>query len=131
MSGDALSDLLRAVRLRGALFFYLEGGDPWVAETPPARLFAPAVMPGSEHVMPFHGVAKGSCWAWILGEEPVLLNEGDIVMFPKGDHHVVASEPGLRAKVVDPGIYFAPRPAQLPFALSVNGLGETTARLEG
>jgi hypothetical protein len=28
MSGDVLSDLLRAVRLRGAVFFYLEAADP-------------------------------------------------------------------------------------------------------
>ena len=46
MSGDALSDLLRAVRLRGSLFFYLEGADPWVAETPTTsrRAYAPTRM---------------------------------------------------------------------------------------
>jgi hypothetical protein len=26
-----------AVRLRGAVFFYLKSVDPWVAETPPSR----------------------------------------------------------------------------------------------
>jgi len=131
MSGDTLSDLLRAVRLRGAVFFYIEGADPWVAETPSAREFSPAVLPGVEHVMPFHGVARGSCWAAIAGEEPIRVDEGDIVMFPQGDHHVMSSAPGLRAKVVDPRIYFAPKPPQLPFALSVNHQGETTARLDG
>ena len=34
MSADTLSDLLRAVRLRGAVFFYVQGSHPWVAETP-------------------------------------------------------------------------------------------------
>jgi AraC-like DNA-binding protein len=131
MSADALSELLRAIRLRGALFFYIEGTDPWVAETPRASEIAPAVMPGVEHVMPFHGVARGSCWAYIVGGEAIRLEEGDVVLFPQGDHHVMASAPGMRARVVDPGIYFAPRPAQLPFALSVNAQGETTARLEG
>ena len=131
MSGDALSDLLRAVRLRGALFFYVEGADPWVAETPPAGQIIPAVLPGVEHLMPFHGVASGSCWAAIHGEQPLRLEEGDIVLFPQGDPHVMSSAPGLRAKVADPGIYFTPRPAQLPFALSLNAHGETTARLEG
>jgi AraC-like DNA-binding protein len=130
MSGDALSDLLRAVRLRGSLFFYVEGADPWVAETPRSSEIVAAVLPGAEHLMPFHGVARGSCWAGIAGEQAVSLSEGDIVLFPQGDHHVMSSAPGLRAEVVDPGIYFAPRPAQLPFALSVNARGET-ARLEG
>src|SRR6058998_3689886 len=54
MSGDALSDLLRAVRLRGAVFFYLKNADPWVAETPTSSKIIPAVMPGVEHLMPFH-----------------------------------------------------------------------------
>ena len=131
MSADTLSDLLRAVRLRGAVFFYIDGADPWVAETPCASAIIPAVMPGVDHLMPFHGVASGSCWAAIVGETPIHLDEGDIVFFPQGDHHVISSAPGMRARIVDPGIYFTPRPPQLPFALSVNDKGETTARLDG
>src|SRR5262245_44360739 len=46
MSGDTLSDLLRAVRLRGAVFYYVEGSSPWVAEAPPAAEIIPGIMPG-------------------------------------------------------------------------------------
>src|SRR5262245_66460948 len=101
MSGDTLSDLLRAVRLRGALFFYLKNIDPWVAETPQSSKIIPAVMPGVEHLMPFHGIASGSCWAAAVGEQPVRLNEGDMVLFPQGDHHVLSSAPGMAAKPGD------------------------------
>jgi AraC-like DNA-binding protein len=131
MSGDTLSDVLRAVRLRGALFFYVEGAHPWVAETPNQREIIPAILPGVDHMMEFHGVASGSCWAAIAGETPVRLEEGDLVIFPQGDHHVMSSAPGLRAKKLDPGIFFAPRPPQLPFALSMNERGEATAHLDG
>jgi len=131
MSGDTLSDLLRAVRLRGAVFFYVEGSDPWVAETPASRQIIPALLPGVEHLMAFHGVARGSCWASLVGGEPIRLDEGDLVLFPQGDHHVMSSAPGLRAKVVDPGIYFAPKPPQLPFSISVTVEGMSTARLHG
>jgi AraC-like DNA-binding protein len=131
MSGDTLSDLLRAVRLRGAIFFYVEGNDPWVAETPRSREIIPAILPGVDHMMEFHVVARGSCWAGIVGEEPLRLEAGDIVLFPQGDHHVVSSAPGLRAKDLDPGIFFAPRPAQLPFSLNLTEQGTTTARLDG
>jgi AraC-like DNA-binding protein len=130
-SGDALSDLLRAVRLRGAVFFYIEGADPWVAEAPPSREIIPAIMPGVDHLMEFHGVARGSCWAAITGESPVRLEEGDFVIFPQGDAHVVSSAPGLRARSSDASIFFAPRPPQLPFSLSVNEEGVTTAQLDG
>jgi len=130
MSGDTLSDLLRAVRLRGALFFYLKNADPWVAETPQSSKIIPAVMPGVEHLMPFHGIASGSCWAAVLGEQPVRLNEGDMVLFPQGDHHVLSSAAGMRAKRVDTNLYFSPRPPQLPWSLRVSDDGTPTAPFE-
>jgi hypothetical protein len=52
MSRDTLSDLLRAVRLRGAVFYYVSNWEDWAAEAPPAREIAAAVMPGAEHVSP-------------------------------------------------------------------------------
>jgi len=52
-------------------------------------------MPGAEHVLAYHLTAKGSGWAATAGEPPVRLNSGDIVMFPRGDSHVLSSAPGL------------------------------------
>jgi len=117
VSGDVLSDLLRAVRLRGAIFYAIDGAPPWVAEAPPAREIIPAIMPGVEHMIEFHGLASGSCWAAIRGEAPVRMVAGDIVMFPHGDAHVMSSAPELRGPGPDLAFYFAPRPPQLPFAL--------------
>jgi len=131
MSGDALSDVLRAVRLRGALFFCVEGSDPWVAEAPPSREIIPAILPGVDHLIEFHGVARGSCWAAVVGQEPIRLDEGDLVLFPQGDHHVISSAPGMRARLVDSRLFFARRPPQLPFALGVDAEGTTTALLDG
>lgn len=131
LSGDVLSDLLRAVRFRGALFYFVDGAAPWVAEAPPAREIIPAILPGAEHMMEFHGVVRGACWAAIVGETPIRLGEGDIVLFPQGDAHVMSSAPGLRAPHMDKDFYFSPRPPQLPFALSLDGSEVTTARLDG
>jgi AraC-like DNA-binding protein len=119
MSGDTLSDLLRAVRLRGAVFFHVEGIPPWVAEAPPARQVIPVVMPGAEHLIEFHGVVAGSCWAGIVGETPVRLEAGDVILFPQGDPHVMSSSPGMRAPSVAMNRYLSPRPPQLPYALSM------------
>ena len=131
MSGDALSDLLRTVRLRGAVFYYIDGAVPWVAEAPPAREILPAIMPGAEHLIEFHGIVSGSCWAAIVGEPPMRLSAGDVILFPQGDPHVMSSAPGMRAKQIDTGLYFTPRPPQLPFALSATSEGVTAARLDG
>lgn len=131
VSRDTLSDLLRAVRLRGAVFYYIDGSSPWVAEAPPAREIIPAIMPGVEHMIEFHGIVKGSCWAAIVGTSPIRLYEGDLILFPQGDSHVISSAPGMRAPRVDTGLYFEPRPAQLPYSLSMKGAEVSVARLDG
>ena len=131
MSGDTLSDLLRAVRFHGAVFYYIEGAAPWVAEAPPAREIIPAIMPGVEHMIEFHGIVKGSCWAATVGESPIRLSEGDVILFPQGDAHVMSSAPGLRAESVETKVYFTPRPPQLPYSLSMQGETYSTARLDG
>lgn len=98
MTQDALSDVLRGVRLRGAVFFNISGSSEWVAESPPSNEIASLLMPGAEHVMAYHAVAQGSCWASIPGGPSVQLRAGDVVMFPHGDAHSVSSAPGMRGK---------------------------------
>jgi AraC-like DNA-binding protein len=132
MSHDTLSEVLRAVRLRGVIFYYVEGSSPWVAEAPPAREIVAAIMPGAEHLIEYHVVTSGSCWGALAGEPPVRLEEGDVIMFPQGDPHVMSSAPGLRARHVDKGLFFSPRPPQLPYVLTQKGETTTmTARLDG
>jgi len=131
MSADTLSDLLRAVRLRGALFYDVEGTPPWVAEAPPSREILPAIMPGADHLIEFHGVVRGDCWGALVGQPPIRLAEGDVILFPQGDAHVISSAPGMRARHVETAFFFSPRPSQLPFALRVDAEGGTTARLDG
>src|SRR5512138_924424 len=97
MPQDPLSDVLRSVRLRGAVFYYASYHDDWVAEAPPAREIAHAVMPGAEHVVEYHLMVKGAGWAAITGEAPRRLAAGDLVMFPRGDAHVLSSAPGMRS----------------------------------
>ncbi len=99
MSQDALSDVLRAVRLRGAVFFDVVGSSSWAAEAPPGNELVPLLMPGVEHLVDYHAVVEGNCWAGILGEPAVQLGEGDVVMFPHGDAHVISSSPGMRGSI--------------------------------
>jgi AraC-like DNA-binding protein len=93
---DVLSEVLRAVRLRGAVYHDVRASTPWVAEAPAACELAPHVMPGSEHVIEYHVVVSGSCWGGLIGEPAVFLEAGDIVVFPQGDPHVLASAAGMR-----------------------------------
>lgn len=116
---DVLSDVLRALRLTGAVFFDVEAAAPWVAATPEASKIAGSVMPGAEHVIMFHIVTMGHCWFEVDGGggEPLRLISGDIVILPMGDAHVFCSTPGMRAKP-DLGLYYRPADRPLPFVIS-------------
>jgi AraC-like DNA-binding protein len=132
MSGDTLSDVLRAVRLKGAVFFDVETNDPWVAEAPQARSVAAAIMPDSDHVIEYHVVTSGTCWATLLGRgdvPPVRLKAGDVVAFPQGDAHVMSSAPGMRGEP-DLSIFQYPEgAAQLPLLLNLDGGGHEHTHL--
>ena len=99
MSPDTLSDVLRVVRLSGAVFFNIEASAPWVAEAPPARDVAPYVLPGAQQVIEYHLLVAGNAYASITSEDPVPLHAGDLVMFPQGDPHVISSAPGMHSVV--------------------------------
>lgn len=125
MSLDTLSDVLQAVRLKGAVFFDVDTTAPWVAEAPPAKIVARAVMPDSEHVIEYHVITSGSCWASVVGDgaEPVRLMAGDVVAFPQGDAHVLSSAPGMRGDL-DLGTFKRPEnPLHLPLLLNLDGGG--------
>jgi AraC-like DNA-binding protein len=97
MKTDVLSDVLCAVRLTGAVYFDFDLSAPWVAEAPPSHEIANIVMPGAQRVIEYHLLAKGAGWGHAVGEPPIRLREGDLLVFPQGDAHVLASAPGMRA----------------------------------
>jgi AraC-like DNA-binding protein len=122
VSTDVLSDVLRAVRLTGAVYFDFELTSPWVAQAPPSREIAATVMPGAQRVIEFHVIARGACWGGTLGGEPIRLLEGDLVVFPQGDAHVLSSAPGMHAQP-DLAMY-ARSSTPLPMVYEVGGGGD-------
>lgn len=98
MTADVLSDVLRAVRLTGAVYFDNDLSSPWVAEMPASRAIAGMVMPGAQRLIECHLIARGSCWGHAVGDEPIRLLQGDLIVFPQGDRHVLSSAPGMRAE---------------------------------
>jgi AraC-like DNA-binding protein len=106
---DVLSDLLRVVRLDGAYFFAVEAAGAWSVETAPAKDLSPRILPTSEHLISYHLLTAGRCYAGVRGEEQVELVAGDVILFPQGDAHLMSSRPGLRVGVdvrnIAPGRY--------------------------
>ena len=115
------------MRLSGAVYFDFELSSPWVLEAPPSSEIASTVMPGSQHVIEYHLVARGACWAHAVGQPPARLREGDFIVFPQGDAHVLASAPGLRC---EPDLsVFTRTTAPLPRVCELGGGGPDRARI--
>jgi len=93
---DPLSDVLRAVRLDGAFFYYVEARHPWAVQAVSAVQLVPRVLPEAEHLISYHILIEGLCWAGLADEPQVALRPGDAIVFPHGDPHVLASSEGRR-----------------------------------
>jgi AraC-like DNA-binding protein len=127
MKADVLSDVLRAVRLTGAVYFDFELSSPWVVAAPPSREIVGKVMPGAQRVIEYHLIARGTGWGHAVGQEPLPLREGDLIVFPQGDAHVLSSAPGMRAA---PDMEaFARASTPLPMFYELGGGGSERARI--
>jgi len=125
---DTLSDVLRAVRLTGAVFFAIDASAPFVAEAPASAEIGPHIMPGVEHVIEYHVVTSGTCWGGIVDEPAVKLEAGDVIVFPQGDPHVISSGPGMRGLPSFDVIKNA-KQGRLPVSLSIQGGGPERAQI--
>lgn len=91
---DVLSEMLKAVKLDGAVFFHGEFSAPWCVRQPDGCSMASYLSPSSSHVIIFHLLTEGRGYARIEGNgRPVSLLPGDIVMFPHGDAHLMGNGP--------------------------------------
>jgi AraC-like DNA-binding protein len=84
------------------------------------------MFPGSEHMISYHVILEGSCWAIVDGEPPVQLFAGDVIVFPHGDTHVLTSTPGMRKKP-NMSMYRRPTEGQLPFSISMGPMPQAAA----
>jgi AraC-like DNA-binding protein len=126
---DVLSDVLRAVRLTGAMFFDLRACEPIACETPNMALVGDKLMPGAAHVIPFHINMRGTCWveSTDADDPPMLFQEGDIVLYPHGHGHIFVSHPGDRAPArMDQ--FRRPGGENLPIMISLNEQGPPNLR---
>lgn len=93
---DVVSEVLGAVKLKGAFYFNGEFSAPWRVRTPSSNILAPYLVSledrqSESHVIIFHLLTEGRGVAGVVGSTLLPLAGGDIVVFPHGDPHIVAS----------------------------------------
>jgi AraC-like DNA-binding protein len=97
---DVLSEVLKAVKLDGALFYNAEFSAPWCFRQPASHIMAPYLSSDPKHVIIFHLLTEGRGYTQFDGEgRSIPLMAGDIVIFPHGDPHIMGN--GLPVKPVD------------------------------
>jgi AraC-like DNA-binding protein len=97
---DALSDVLRVTQLSGGVFLHAEFTAPWcLAARMVPELCAPLLGPAA-HLVPYHYVVAGELRISLEKQEPFLLKQGEMVLFPANDLHFMGSDLALRATSV-------------------------------
>jgi AraC-like DNA-binding protein len=127
---DVLSDVLREMRLTGAVYFDVHAGAPWIATTPGSASICARVMPEFEHVVAFHIMMDGNAWAQIIDEPQTALHleAGDAVIVPRGHSHSLSSERDDRAEP-DLSMYRRAPLDTLPFVFNQFGGQGDKARI--
>src|SRR6185437_3271332 len=103
---EVLSEVLKAVKLDGAVFYNAEFSAPWAAHSIDARTVDSYLSPNSQHVIIFHLLTEGRGYAHVEGDDrPIPLNAGDIIVVPHGDAHILGNgqsvTPVDRARVLE------------------------------
>lgn len=104
---DLLSDVLRVVRLSGAVFLRGEFAAPWGFTSPGATELANVLSPGASRLVLFHVVMEGVCHVTLDSGESARAREGELVVLPYGNQHTM-SNPETTAAVPIAGLLPSP-----------------------
>lgn len=80
MKDDALSQILKWLRLNAEIYVHADFQGCWAVDTS-----------GQRHV-PFHLINSGRSWLHLPGQQPQLLSAGDLIIFPRDAQHLLSSE---------------------------------------
>jgi AraC-like DNA-binding protein len=89
---DALSDVLRIMRLKGGVFLHGEFCDPWCVSVKVEPQSCSPYLGETAHVIPYHYVLEGSMRVRMEDGLELELGPGESVMFPRNDLHLLGTD---------------------------------------
>lgn len=92
---DVLEHVMRAISLKGALYFEVNESDPWISMNPSMDQIGSWMMPDMDLVIPFHIVLEGNIFTRLGNRNtgPLAIGAGDVLMLPSGGKHIITSDP--------------------------------------
>jgi len=90
---DAVSDVLRHVRMGGAVYLSAEFTAPWCLISQTDTALCAAYLPRSERVVSYHLITEGSCWVRLPDDSSaaIQLNAGELLVVPQGETNILGS----------------------------------------
>src|SRR5689334_7700253 len=89
---DALSDVLRVIRLSGGIFLEAQMTAPWCFKGRLSPEDCKAFQVAPSLVIASHFVASGKMIVQADGEEPIEARAGELVLLPHNDVHAFGSD---------------------------------------
>src|SRR5262245_12195974 len=89
---DALSDVLKSVRLEGAVYLNAEFTAPWCVSARFGLAKARARMARADHVVFFHFIVDGGCKVRVNDGDVLVAAAHDLVIFPQEERHVLGTD---------------------------------------
>jgi AraC-like DNA-binding protein len=96
---DALSEVLRVIKIDSAIFLNGEFSEPWCVSTPESCALAPMLARGRGQVIIYHLLCEGRAHVQLPDGSRIALSAGDLITFPHGHGHVLGA--GSRMTPVD------------------------------
>ncbi len=92
---DALSDVLRSVRLKGGVFLDACFTAPWAVHSRVIADDCRPILAKPAQMIAYHFVTEGRLLASVDGEPAVEVKAGEVVLLPRNEPHVLASDRGV------------------------------------
>lgn len=89
---DALSDVLRIMRLKGGIFLHGDFSHPWCLSVKVQPSSCASYLGATAHVIPYHFVLEGRMQVRLDDGLEFEMGPGESVLFPRNDQHLLGSD---------------------------------------
>ncbi len=89
---DALSSVLRTMRLKGGVFLYADFFEPWCLSVQVLPESCAPFLGETEQIVPYHFVIEGVMRVRMQDGQEIEVSAGDAVVFPHNDLHLLGSD---------------------------------------
>ena len=87
------------MRFTRCIYYTVQATSPWPAiQVPEGTAIAGGLGARTRTVLSYHVLVEGSCFTGLDSGEVVKLEQGDVVVYPRGDPYFLASTNGAKPK---------------------------------